>query len=258
MIDVSDVENELEADEAEPTSGREMLVASAAAIASVFAIGIYAIVFSSHSLGGPPSWGEFGDYFGGVVNPIVGLATVVLVVLTLRATRSEANSTRRQLSAQVRLLKRQERLTELNRRLEGLLMEWNAHLDFARVLSKFDPETYATQQGGQERTLRQVFGSRSARNSAKKWRDRSRVSDAALEKATKLFDYPVRLSTEMAMYVAEYDQFARSRYLSDYYRRRFSRPIDFMSYLGVLPIWVVDEMRVAAPRDIRSSPRDSY
>lgn len=32
-------------------------------------------------------WGAFGDYFGGILNPIVGMATLVLVAITLKLTR---------------------------------------------------------------------------------------------------------------------------------------------------------------------------
>ncbi|NDZ12061.1 putative phage abortive infection protein [Variovorax sp. WS11] len=35
------------------------------------------------------SWGEFGDYFGGVMNPIIGLATVFLVFITFTLQRRE-------------------------------------------------------------------------------------------------------------------------------------------------------------------------
>ena len=37
----------------------------------------------------PASWGQFGDYVGGLINPMVGLATVVLVFLTLLVQRHE-------------------------------------------------------------------------------------------------------------------------------------------------------------------------
>jgi hypothetical protein len=36
----------------------------------------------------PGDWGAFGDYFGGVLNPIVGMATLVLVAITLKLTRA--------------------------------------------------------------------------------------------------------------------------------------------------------------------------
>lgn len=35
----------------------------------------------------PGDWGAFGDYFGGILNPIVGMATLVLIAITLKLTR---------------------------------------------------------------------------------------------------------------------------------------------------------------------------
>jgi hypothetical protein len=35
----------------------------------------------------PGDWGAFGDYFGGILNPIVGIATLVLIAITLQLTR---------------------------------------------------------------------------------------------------------------------------------------------------------------------------
>lgn len=89
----------------------------------------YWMVFGSHSLGGPTAWAEFGDYFGGVLNPLIGLLTVILVVLTLRTTRKEAADTRSQMAAQIRLLERQGLLLDMQKRLDGLLEEWNRLLD---------------------------------------------------------------------------------------------------------------------------------
>lgn len=39
--------------------------------------------------GDPQHWGQLGDYVGGLVNPVVGLATVILVFLTLLLQRHE-------------------------------------------------------------------------------------------------------------------------------------------------------------------------
>lgn len=41
-------------------------------------------------LGTRGEWGQFGDYIGGVINPIVGLATVVMVVQTFLFPRRSA------------------------------------------------------------------------------------------------------------------------------------------------------------------------
>ncbi|MCS3504469.1 putative phage abortive infection protein [Achromobacter sp. JUb104] len=45
-------------------------------------------------------WGAFGDFMGGIVNPVAGLVTIVLLVLTLRSQQDELEEQRRQLAKQ--------------------------------------------------------------------------------------------------------------------------------------------------------------
>ncbi|WP_294991308.1 hypothetical protein [uncultured Stenotrophomonas sp.] len=60
----------------------------------------YLIRFHSHPLGDPDSWGQFGDFLGGLLNPLVGIVTVLMVLETLRITRREAADTRAALEHQ--------------------------------------------------------------------------------------------------------------------------------------------------------------
>lgn len=45
-------------------------------------------------------WGTFGDFLGGIVNPVAGLVTIVLLILTLRSQQDELEEQRKQLSKQ--------------------------------------------------------------------------------------------------------------------------------------------------------------
>jgi len=96
----------------------------------------YALSFRSHQWGSPADWALFGDYLGGVVNPVIGVVTVILIVETLAVTRKEAADTRklmhaqaRQLEDQVAHLKQEQKLADMHRRLEGVLIEWNRMMD---------------------------------------------------------------------------------------------------------------------------------
>lgn len=71
------------------------------ALAGIAAVIAYLIVFRHQPLGGPEEWCELGDYLGGVINPVVGIVTVVLVVMTLRVTRAEAQAARAQIAEQL-------------------------------------------------------------------------------------------------------------------------------------------------------------
>jgi hypothetical protein len=53
-----------------------------------------ALLFYGISFFGPLSanastWGQFGDYFGGVLNPVVGLAALIALLWTLKLQRKE-------------------------------------------------------------------------------------------------------------------------------------------------------------------------
>ena len=58
-----------------------------------FALGvalIYLFWFHKHQISNDPGdWGAFGDYIGGLVNPAVGLATVILVIFSINIQRRE-------------------------------------------------------------------------------------------------------------------------------------------------------------------------
>ncbi|KRA13941.1 hypothetical protein ASD75_04570 [Acidovorax sp. Root568] len=65
-------------------------IGSAVAICAILVIGAYLFVFRGGLA--PPTheaWGQFGDYFGGLLNPVVGMATVVLVILSINMQRME-------------------------------------------------------------------------------------------------------------------------------------------------------------------------
>lgn len=47
-------------------------------------ISIYIYRFQHNSLGGTASFGAFGDYIGGLLNPILGFATVILLIYSIR------------------------------------------------------------------------------------------------------------------------------------------------------------------------------
>jgi uncharacterized membrane protein len=75
-----------------------LLSAAAPAFVSVVVLAVVAIaayVFKFHENGwalDPAVWGQFGDYFGGLINPVVGIVTVYLVLLSIAIQRKELQS----------------------------------------------------------------------------------------------------------------------------------------------------------------------
>lgn len=65
-------------------------VGAAAVVFALFVVFFYLVWFNKHKVSTDPSdWGAFGDYIGGLVNPVVGLATVILVIFSIGIQRRE-------------------------------------------------------------------------------------------------------------------------------------------------------------------------
>lgn len=103
----------------------EAILAVFAGLAMLAAVVLYVYRFHGNPPGQPEDWAAFGDFFGGVINPVIGLATVVLVVITLRVTRKEAEDTRKKMDDQLNLMRDDQVRQDMKRRLDGLLAEWN-------------------------------------------------------------------------------------------------------------------------------------
>ncbi|MGL4476173.1 MAG: hypothetical protein ACRCT7_17220 [Shewanella sp.] len=85
-------------------------------------------------LGNQEQFGQFGDYLGGVLNPILGFATVVLLVVSLKlqmnelalarkemmAANVEASLSREAMQAQVAHLDKEAKLNEIIRLLNDV------------------------------------------------------------------------------------------------------------------------------------------
>jgi uncharacterized membrane protein len=82
---------------------RRLIVYFAAwpAIVAMIAVGAYIANFFDRPISSETGdWGTFGDFLGGIVNPVTGLVTIVLLVLTLRSQQDELEEQRRQLAKQ--------------------------------------------------------------------------------------------------------------------------------------------------------------
>ncbi|WP_049630890.1 hypothetical protein [Cellvibrio sp. pealriver] len=81
----------------------------------------------NNNWGGPEQFGQFGDFIGGLVNPLVGICTLGLVMWTitiqrqtLMETRKELNLTRRELIASNSLLANQNVFADKEHKLKLL------------------------------------------------------------------------------------------------------------------------------------------
>lgn len=60
----------------------------------------------------PDAWGQLGDYFGGILNPIIGLGTIFLLLVNLKIQKQELALTRKELASTNDALKTQTELAD--------------------------------------------------------------------------------------------------------------------------------------------------
>ena len=162
----------------------------------------YVLKFYGRSLGEPEQWGQLGDFVGGLVNPAIGLATIVFVWRTLLQTRVDAAAAKAE-------SKRTERLADMHRRLDSLLHAWHSHVRETKLVRFINglPENY---------TIGELLTSA----------DRLREAHQSFSDPNKRLQINVghgeviKFLLEFASYCAAYDKLSDSKVLGDFYRRR--------------------------------------
>ncbi|MEE3389307.1 MAG: hypothetical protein VX256_14220 [Pseudomonadota bacterium] len=102
-------------------------------------VGVYVAHFNAQEVGGPSEWAQFGDYVGGVANPLLGFVTILLLVISLKYQSDELAATRDEIS-QSRIA--MERANELHS--NNILVQSRSNLraqlqqHYAACLASFD------------------------------------------------------------------------------------------------------------------------
>ena len=81
------------------------------ALALIISYAIFFGAYKSAPAGDPSSWGEFGDFLGGLLNPVVGIVTIILLVRTLGAQKESIDMQRVELALQRSELESQRKET---------------------------------------------------------------------------------------------------------------------------------------------------
>ena len=212
-----------------------MVVAVCASIAYLVYFGVYLKL----PLGLAAEWGQFGDFLGGVVNPVVGVATVILVARTLQTTRQEARDTRNEMAEQTASLKRELEVTEtqyrlavIAKRLDGVLDDWRSEMQLPvgnlPMLRSEDPRKYMEHRAllNASEFLRRVDVEKDFHNVSGKenlpyfW--------------SRRFGNCLHLLNEMDQYMREYESSGGEKAVTDFYRRRVQEPLKVFSAVGIL------------------------
>lgn len=195
----------------------------------VLAYVIYFGVWKKLPAGGPDAWANFGDYFGGLVNPVAGVVTVFLVFFTLKATRKEARDTRTEMKAQLKFLADQQSLADLHRRLDGLYKLWLDHTSDRRHTGFIGGTAEIPVQSPNNESLASIFGNEDYRLSAVAYRDLWEPGDAPWTRIQTNFGEAAELLSEMDVVLQMYDKIAKNPDLTDFYRLRLWRAAAMLS-----------------------------
>lgn len=220
---------------AQKAKSGETSIALVVAIAALVAISAYFVFFSTaipSVPGGPDSWGQFGDYFGGIINPVIGIATVILIVRTLRTTREEAADTRDQLRVQsdhlerqVKGFEKQQELAEIQRRLDGVLADWQARMsERCPRLQLADSDKRSFGIGDDGSTVGQILYSDDIWGKAER-SAKLAMGRHCLRAWQESFPRLVWLTEEFAAYCREYERLSGNKKFTNYYRQRIQMPI---------------------------------
>jgi len=115
-------------------------IAAIVILAGVF--GAYANQFSEHAIGGPAEWGMFGDFVGGLANPLLGFLTIFLLIVSLYYQTQELAATREELAQSKDAMQQANQLHDNNLQLQtrnNLRLQLEPH--FHEAISAFHDTT---------------------------------------------------------------------------------------------------------------------
>lgn len=101
----------------------------AAAVCAVLVLAVYIWRFYGRSMGEPAEFGAFGDFVGGVINPLLGFITIWLLVKSLQFQREEVEATRNELALSNQIFESQMTLQRRQNLREQLKIEFQERLD---------------------------------------------------------------------------------------------------------------------------------
>lgn len=228
----------------------ETILAVVAALVMLGSVMAYVLNFNGNPPGEPEDWAGFGDFFGGVINPVIGLVTVILVVVTLKVTRQEANDTREKMDEQLVLMRNDQKRQDIKRRLDGLLVEWNRVMDekpSGRMTSEIGHD-----KDGLFSTNRRLMESPEVRAYLRQQRKLHRETYPDFPDAEYVYKPWAEVIHDIAPLVREVDQccirYAERFYdseLPEFYRNRIRRAVDSLQVAGYVDSLLAERVMAA-------------
>lgn len=223
---------------------RLLVIASTLALAVIASYVGYHWGWRGAGFGNPDAWGAFGDYFGGTINPLLGLFTLALLLATLNVTRRVRDDTaammddqRKALVAQqdsmneqINLLRVEAQERQLKSKLETIEGRLAAALEAWRELCD---KAIIYRKGGLPINLRSTLYSRAGWGDFKTrngYSSNSQSDERWMDKAKKALSIGggaelKNLVSEFAQYCCQYEEAGGNKLVTDFYRSRLAQPL---------------------------------
>lgn len=180
--------------------------------------GVYYWHFKDFPLAKDPSaWGQLGDYFGGVLNPVLGFLSLIGLLVTIYLNQKELRLSRMEISKGTRAAERQADHLESEAEKSELLKVIDLIHSELRVLLERKITHEIRGADGQVRERREFSYVQLLQSPTNfSWTIPQKSDGAAIP-----FVFIGGRLTELQEYLAKYDRIAQSLTLSQYYRQRY-------------------------------------
>ncbi|MFT6339331.1 MAG: hypothetical protein ACJAUN_000828 [Alcanivorax sp.] len=221
----------------------------AAAVCVVLVLAVYTWRFYGQPMGAPAEFGAFGDFVGGVINPLLGFITIWLLVKSLQfqreelaAARSEMSQSNRLFESQMELQSRHNLRVQLENNLKILINKLKGATDSGL---KFDVElpNYTVQY-----TLEHVAVALKAKKKGALSDDEIRLVDIAEswdEGPYRMLAFQVKTMVENVQSSAiSLIYFSDSSLITDLIRHEVSKVYQRVGFLKILSKTEITELEV--------------
>jgi hypothetical protein len=224
-------------------------------LAVIGVVAAYLIAFWKTPVGGASEWGQFGDYFAGVLNPVIGLSTLFFVAWTLDATRKEGDRVVQEMKDQNKAfqkqlvdLERDRKLATLQKRLDGLLYEWGLAMNMSMPRVPVPSSDGSSRISDGQKSVREVLydPGLSHRIHALKEKNPVAFREMSGHWAGSL-EWCIQMFAEFEKYCLDHDSEAGEKVLADFYRHRIQLPLRTFNALGLVDKNSLENLRVGLP-----------
>lgn len=210
-----------------PVSGTTLAVGVGVTLAAV--LGFYFVKFWGTPFGKPDAFGQFGDYVGGIMNPIVAIFALWMLVRQLHLTSKELAMSRAEMAASSAALERQAIALE-RRELREDLGRTIAALE-ARLDHLVDAEIEISSPDKPQHTQKSAYSEFSLS-------EFKIAKIAGTKKSSRWFNQFTRTVDELGKALQAYDQVSPAKHYTGHIRQRFYTDLEN----AVMNGWISEAM----------------